>query len=106
MCKVEANYSPLLVGSNEYKVMQIIEKIIDDENYMHQDTDDGFGFTVRQIQQLGKGQTWIKEGGCTAIRETLKSMKRKQWVDFIDRRWVINFEDFAAWVESDWAVTQ
>jgi len=40
-----------------------------------------FSFSVTDIQQRIKGQTWIKEGGTKALRAALKNLEKWLWID-------------------------
>lgn len=46
-----------------------------------------FTFSVRDIQQRGKGQTWIKEGGAKAITAALQNLEKWLWIEIDGDNW-------------------
>jgi hypothetical protein len=53
------------------------------------DVNQAFRFSVRDVQQRGKGQTWIKEGGAKAIEAALINLEKWCWVEVDRDNWQI-----------------
>ena len=51
------------------------------------DVNRAFTFSVRDIQQRGKGQTWIKEGGAKAITAALQNLEKWLWIEIDGDNW-------------------
>jgi len=64
----------------EMRTLDVIAKLAREQVGDVGDVDRAFPFSVRDVQQRGKGQTWIKDGGAKAIEAALLKLERSDWV--------------------------
>lgn len=73
--------------SHEQRTLDVIAKLARECYGDVGDVDRAFSFSVRDIQQRGKGQTWIKEGGAKAITAALQNLEKWLWIEIDGDNW-------------------
>ena len=73
----------------EMRTLDVIAKLARESVGDVGDVNRAFTFSVRDVQQRGKGQTWIKEGGSKAIEAALMNLDRWSWVEADRDNWQI-----------------
>ena len=67
--------------SHEQRTLDFIAKLAREKIGDVWDVDRTFSFSVTDIQQRIKGQTWIKEGGTKALRAALENLEKWLWIE-------------------------
>jgi hypothetical protein len=73
----------------EMRTLDVIAKLARESIGDVGDVDRAFTFSVRDVQQRGKGQTWIKEGGAKAIDAALLKLEKWSWIEVDGDNWQI-----------------
>ena len=73
--------------SHEQRTLDVIAKLARECYGDVGDVNRAFTFSVRDIQQRGKGQTWIKEGGAKAITAALQNLEKWLWIEIDGDDW-------------------
>ena len=73
--------------SPEQRTLDVVAKLARECYGDVGDVDRAFTFSVRDIQQRGKGQTWIKEGGAKAITAALQNLEKWLWIEIDGDNW-------------------
>jgi hypothetical protein len=73
--------------SHEQRTLDVIAKLARECYGDVGDVDRAFTFSVRDIQQRGKGQNWIKEGGAKAITAALENLEKWLWIEIDGDNW-------------------
>lgn len=73
--------------SHEQRTLDVIAKLARECYGDVGDVNRAFSFSVRDIQQRGKGQTWIKEGGAKAIEAALQNLEKWLWIEIDGDNW-------------------
>ena len=73
--------------SPEQRTLDVVAKLARECYVDVGDVDRAFTFSVRDIQQRGKGQTWIKEGGAKAITAALQNLEKWLWIEIDGDNW-------------------
>jgi hypothetical protein len=75
--------------THEQRTLDVIAKLTRERFGDVGDVNQGFSFSVRDIQQRGKGQTWIKEGGADAIKTAIEKLEKWAWIEADGDHWQI-----------------
>jgi hypothetical protein len=73
----------------EMRTLDVIAKLARESVGDVGDVNRAFSFSVRDVQQRGKGQTWIKEGGAKAIDAALLKLEKWHWIEADGDSWQI-----------------
>lgn len=73
----------------EMRTLDVIAKLAREKVGDVGDVDRAFTFSVRDVQQRGKGQTWIKDGGAKAIDAALLKLEKWHWIEADGDTWQI-----------------
>ena len=73
----------------EMRTLDVIAKLARESVGDVGDVDRAFTFSGRDVQQRGKGQTWIKEGGAKAIEAALLKLEKWSWIGADGDNWWI-----------------
>jgi replicative DNA helicase len=75
--------------TREMRTLDVISKLARESVGDVGDVNRAFTFSVRDVQQRGKGQTWIKEGGSKAIEAALMNLEKWGWIEADCDNWQI-----------------
>lgn len=73
----------------EMRTLDVIAKLARESVGDVGDVDRAFTFSGRDVQQRGKGQTWIKIGGAKAIDDALLKLEKWHWIETDGDNWQI-----------------
>ncbi len=73
----------------EMRTLDVIAKLARESVGDVGDVNRAFSFKVRDVQQRGKGQTWIKDGGSDAIKSALDNLDKWSWIEADGDNWQI-----------------
>lgn len=73
----------------EMRTLDVVAKLARESVGDVGDVDRAFTFSGRDVQQRGKGQTWIKEGGIDAIKTALENLSKWCWIEADGDNWQI-----------------
>ena len=73
----------------EMRTLDVIAKLARESVGDIGDVNRAFSFKVRDVQQRGKGQTWIKDGGAKAIDAALLNLEKWSWIEAYGENWQI-----------------
>jgi len=73
----------------EMRTLDVIAKLARESIGDVGDLNRAFTFSGRDVQQRGKGQTWIKDGGIDAIKAALENLTKWSWIEADGDSWQI-----------------
>lgn len=75
----------LKTKSREHRVLNLIQRLA----YELDATSEDFVFSLRDVQQRIKGQTWVKIYGANGVRQALIKLEEDGWITNQQDKWVI-----------------